>query len=1121
MIRRKETGQQHPSMHHAGFRVPRRYRLARFMRMLGATLAVLVLASLMSAAGLYFLLRGESVENSTLNLSIRSNIERLVGPDYIVDLGRTAVAFDGLLSVAGTDVRILRATDRQPVSTFGRVLVGVKPLSLLGGEPQIDAVVIEDSTLDARLLPLPAPRPVRDISTALEMLGEAAGQLGGQFSRERFRLFRFHNVRVTGLGLGRREADDILVDKFEVRFRRAKGLNVRGELSTTHSTAQIDGNYTTESDGGARIDLAISGIGLREWLPDPMQEAAGPVGWEGKADIELDIAYAPDGKPMTPEIRLSAGPGIVRVGRIATTQLRDLSLDVRLRPESNAIELVSSSMSAGNFNARMIGGAKPSDDELGYAGPIDFEVIADPAAGSPTAVGERSQPGAMRVAGSFDWRRRLLDIPEIEARLGRDRAVGSASIGFGGETPSIAAAVASDSLSIAAIKQFWPFWIAPPARKWALANVRGGQATSITIDASIPGGKIGRFRQGAKMTPEEFKLRADFSGVRLATFGDLPEIADASGTFDITGMATNAHLQAGVVNLPDERKVELTGGSFRVEDFGERPARAEVRVAGEGDLGDIAEIATARPLEVPPRIDMRAEQFSGESHVDVVARFPIARKIAPGDVDWSAILELHGVDSADPIQGRTVTDADLHIEATQRQIRVMGRASVDGVATRIEMTEPVGGSGVARQREFTALVDAGARERMGLSLDPVITGDMQVRVRQGRDGVEIHDIELDNAEINLPWIGWTKGKGIAANASFRIRNDGGVTRLDDFYLEGEGFSAVGSIAFDKSGLVMADFTNVTLNEGDLLSVQIKREKKRYEIRAEGPRYDARGLINKLMHEGGFGEAQGDTSVVLSASIGKVRGFGGRTVSGLSMSYSAVDGWFDNLSLRGTFSKSDYISIVASTSERKTTFEIDATDAGAALGLVDVYRHMTGGRLLARLTREAGGPFKGPVNISNFIVENEPRLKSLVSDPAQTEIERGANAIAIRQRLQRVETNRARFQEGKAIIEKGADFFRISDGVLRGSQIGFTFDGLLYDPDRRMSLSGTFMPGMGLSRAIGMIPVVGVLLGNGRDSSLIGITFRLTGPAKNPTIEVNPMSIVAPGVFRKVFEYNNN
>ena len=1088
--------------------------------MLGATLAVLLLASIMSAAGLYFLLRDESLENSTLNLSIESNIQRLLGPDYVVDLGRTAVAFDGLLSVASSDVRILRAVDRQPVSTFGRVVVGVKPLSLLSREPQVDAVVIEDSALDARLLPIPLAEPARDIDVALRNLGKGVAKLGRQFASERFRLIRFSNVRINGVKVGNRGPDEVLVENMEVRFRRDHGLKIEGQLSTAYSKAELEGGYSIERDGGASIEFAASGIGLRDWLPDPMQEADGPLGWDGELSAQAKLAFTPEGDPLDPEIRLAVGRSVFRAGRYATTTINDLTLNLRLMPSKNQIELVPSLISAGNFNSRLIGGVRPVDADKGYAGPLQFELIADPAAGAPTVVGEKSQPAAIRVAGTFDRGRALLDIPDIEVRIGKERAVASASMGFRGETPSIAAAAASDGMSIAAIKQFWPFWIAPPARKWALRNVVGGRATAITIDARIPGGIIGRFRQGRKMKPEDFKLRASFSGVRLDTFGDLPPIRNAAGTFDITGMTTSAHVQSGTVFLPDDRSVEITAGDFRIKDFGERPAQAEVRVAGDGDLRAVAEIAAARPLGVPARIDMRADQFSGDSHVDVVARFPLTARVDARQVDWSAILELEDAGSSRKIQGHTVADANLHIEATPSQIRVMGKAAVDGVSTRIEMVEPVGTPGAKGEREFTALVDEKARAKMGLDLGGIVTGNMEVQLKTDKDGVETQVIDLKSAELNLPWIGWTKGRGIDATASYRMRNVKGTTHLDDFYLEGEGFNAAGSLVFDKAGIVSADFTNVTLNEGDLLSVQIKREGKTYKIRAEGPRYDARGLINKLMHEGGFGEAQGKTSIVLTANIGNVRGFGGRAMNGVSMSYGAVGGWFDNLSLRGTFSRSDYVSIVASTDNRETTFEIDTTDAGATLALVDVYRHMSGGRMLARLSRAAGGPFKGPVNITNFLVVDEPRLKSLVSDPGPMVVDRGASAEVVRERLRRMETNRARFQEGKAVIEKGEDFLRVSDGVLRGTQIGFTFDGLLYDPNRHMSMTGTFMPGMGISRAIGLIPVVGELFGNGRDTALLGITFRLSGPAKNPTIEVNPVSVVTPGIFRKVFEFNN-
>ena len=69
------------------------------------------------------------------------------------------------------------------------------------------------------------------------------------------------------------------------------------------------------------------------------------------------------------------------------------------------------------------------------------------------------------------------------------------------------------------------------------------------------------------------------------------------------------------------------------------------------------------------------------------------------------------------------------------------------------------------------------------------------------------------------------------------------------------------------------------------------------------------------------------------------------------------------------------------------------------------------------------------------------------------------------------------------------------------------------------MTGTFMPAYGLNRIFGELPLVGDLLGNGRDRGLIGVTFKLDGAAKSPRLQVNPLSVMAPGVFRQIFEFN--
>ena len=70
----------------------------------------------------------------------------------------------------------------------------------------------------------------------------------------------------------------------------------------------------------------------------------------------------------------------------------------------------------------------------------------------------------------------------------------------------------------------------------------------------------------------------------------------------------------------------------------------------------------------------------------------------------------------------------------------------------------------------------------------------------------------------------------------------------------------------------------------------------------------------------------------------------------------------------------------------------------------------------------------------------------------------------------------------------------------------------------LSSKGTFLPAYGLNNFASKIPILGLALGGGTKSGLIGVTYRLAGKAKNPQLFVNPMSLIAPGIFRQIFEF---
>ena len=53
---------------------------------------------------------------------------------------------------------------------------------------------------------------------------------------------------------------------------------------------------------------------------------------------------------------------------------------------------------------------------------------------------------------------------------------------------------------------------------------------------------------------------------------------------------------------------------------------------------------------------------------------------------------------------------------------------------------------------------------------------------------------------------------------------------------------------------------------------------------------------------------------------------------------------------------------------------------------------------------------------------------------------------------------------------------------------------------------------------GQIPIFGLFLGGGSNEGLIGVTYEVVGTPGQPVLRVNPISAMAPGMFRKFFEF---
>lgn len=165
--------------------------------------------------------------------------------------------------------------------------------------------------------------------------------------------------------------------------------------------------------------------------------------------------------------------------------------------------------------------------------------------------------------------------------------------------------------------------------------------------------------------------------------------------------------------------------------------------------------------------------------------------------------------------------------------------------------------------------------------------------------------------------------------------------------------------------------------------------------------------------------------------------------------------------------------------------------------------MYGGQLALALEPPTAEPREkeGLINVRDFTVKGEAALeRAAAGAPGGT-----SSGLA--------------FSRLRAEFTRQNGQLSIRDGVVKGPTIGATIEGSIDYPANQVRMSGTFVPMYGLNNMFGQIPIVGLFLGGGSNEGLIGVTYEVVGTPGQPVLRVNPISAMAPGVLRKIFEFN--
>ncbi|MEH0072828.1 AsmA-like C-terminal region-containing protein [Pannonibacter sp. Pt2-lr] len=156
---------------------------------------------------------------------------------------------------------------------------------------------------------------------------------------------------------------------------------------------------------------------------------------------------------------------------------------------------------------------------------------------------------------------------------------------------------------------------------------------------------------------------------------------------------------------------------------------------------------------------------------------------------------------------------------------------------------------------------------------------------------------------------------------------------------------------------------------------------------------------------------------------------------------------------------------------------------------------------------------GTFGVRNLSITEDPAIRKLAELPVSARNESGAVVIS-----QSVRAGEASFDRLDLRFSRNGEIIKVEEGLMQGAVVGGTVTGEVDLSQRTLALTGTYVPVFALNNLFSKIPLLGFALGGGSDEGLFGVTYRLAGPISAPQLSVNPVSAIAPGIFRKMFEF---
>ncbi len=696
------------------------------------------------------------------------------------------------------------------------------------------------------------------------------------------------------------------------------------------------------------------------------------------------------------------------------------------------------------------------------------------------------------------WHPGQQTIEVADARLDRDDLTllvdGRAYVG--GEAVLADFRATADKATVQDMVALWPIAAAAAARGWVAKSIHRADITDMTAQMRIGDG--------------EPRLALDFtySDLTSSYLGNMSPITDASGRGHLSYHDLFLEMDAGHVEPSKGERIEIGGSSVAITELWGEITPADIEIVARGNTRAVLDLIDEDPLRLVQKLGLDPSRIGGQSTVRTRLAFPLISGLDIEQIDVDARAELSSLRMPlDLPKGQTaqVTADKLDLRADVRGMTIKGSARIDDAPMQVTWDENYGSAAGGRTLDLAGKLSATLLQRLGIEDVPFDGAPpFTLALAQSGDAPMTFDLSSDLAgsRIEVEALDWQKPRGDRATLDLAGRLGKGVT-LERLSLKSDTLNAKGSARLGANGdLVSAKLgefvlrgkadisVNATTGEDGVLDLRLAGRSLDVSDRSEDDTKDEARRPMRLRFD--LDRLQLSNSMHLSNASGRLRIRKSGDLAG---------------QISGRLGGVSPVEIEIETSPDKPgKLSLTSADAGATLQAADFYHGARGGNLRVDAVLGVDGQpeVSGRALLQDVTVQSSATFRDVLRegglDDAQDDVSTGGLS----------------FRKIWIPFTYDKDVITLTDAIATSSALALKVNGRVDEGTGNLDLVGVMSPAYGLTGVLDEIPVLGQILSGGEGEGILAMTFSVSGPLRDPSFSVNPLSLITPGFLRNIF-----